>query len=122
MQNSDLILAYYQALNARDWVGLTALLHPQVLYEVPQTRERVRGAEAYVDFNATFPGPWSLEVQRVVADGLRGCAECVSHVQGQAQMMVAWFVFEGGLISRVTDYWPEQYEPPARASRFVERY
>jgi hypothetical protein len=25
-------------------------------------------------------------------------------------------------IAQVTDYWPEPYEPPPRASRFVERY
>ena len=46
-----------------------------MLYEVPQTWERVRGDEAYLDFNLTFPGDWTLEAVRVIADSLRGCAE-----------------------------------------------
>jgi hypothetical protein len=31
-------------------MGFAATLHEQVLYEMPQTRERVRGREAYLDY------------------------------------------------------------------------
>lgn len=121
MINHQKIETYFQTLNARDWTGFAATLHGQVLYEVPQTRERVRGREAYLDFNITFPGDWTLEVSRVIADDLRGAAEIALRVDGQVMPAVVFFEFTDGLIARITDYWPESYEPPARVSKFVER-
>jgi ketosteroid isomerase-like protein len=121
MTKHQLIETYFQTLNARDWIGFLATLHEQVLYEVPQTRERVRGREAYLDFNVTFPGDWTLELVRLVADELRGAAEIVLRVDGQVLSALVFFEFADGLISRITDYWPEPYEPPVRVCRFVER-
>jgi hypothetical protein len=34
---------------------------------------------------------------------------------------LVFFEFSDDLIARVTDYWPESYEPPVRVSKFVER-
>jgi hypothetical protein len=96
-------------------------LHPDVVYELPQTRERVRGREAYLDFNITFPGDWTIQVSRVTADDVRGAAEIVLRVDAQIMPAVVFFEFTDGLIARVTDYWPESYEPPVRISKFIER-
>jgi hypothetical protein len=93
-------------------------LHPDVVYELPQTRERVRGREAYLDFNITFPGDWTIQVSRVTADDVRGAAEIVLRVRMPA---LVFFEFTDGLIARVTDYWPESYEPQVRISKFIER-
>jgi hypothetical protein len=35
---------------------------------------------------------------------------------------MAFFEFAGGLITRVTDFWPEPYEPPAGREHLVERW
>jgi ketosteroid isomerase-like protein len=121
MDNQQRIQRYVETLNARDWIAFGALLHEDVLYEVPQTRERVRGREAYLDFNMTFLGDWTLQAVRVIANALRGCAEISFRVSDQVMPAIAFFEFKDGLIARITDYWPDSYEPPARASKFVER-
>jgi ketosteroid isomerase-like protein len=121
MTNHQKIETYFQTLNARDWTGFAAILHPDVVYELPQTRERVRGREAYLDFNITFPGDWTIQVSRVTADDVLGAAEIVLRVDAQIMPAVVFFEFTDGLIARVTDYWPESYEPPVRISKFIER-
>jgi ketosteroid isomerase-like protein len=118
MSKQQKIETYFQTANARDWTGFAALLHPDVLYELPQTREHVRGREAYLDFFITFPGDWTLEVVRVIADDVRAAAEIVD---SQAMPALVFFEFTDGLIARITEYWPESYEPPVRVSKFVER-
>jgi hypothetical protein len=55
-QADDIARAYWTVMGARDWPALTALLADDVLYELPQSRERVRGAEALVRFSAEYPG------------------------------------------------------------------
>jgi len=41
--NSELAERFIASLEARDWEGWAALLHPGVVYEIPQSRERIRG-------------------------------------------------------------------------------
>ena len=44
-----LVAAFADRLERRDWSGLAELLHPDVVYEIPQTRERIRGREQVRD-------------------------------------------------------------------------
>jgi ketosteroid isomerase-like protein len=119
MTNRELIVRYFDALNARDWNGFSALLAESVVYEMPQTREQVCGREAYVDFNATYPAEWRLEPVRIIADESRGSSEFKCFVGDEVMTAVAFFEFQGEYIIRITDYWPEPYEPPPRASYVV---
>ncbi|WP_233601058.1 MULTISPECIES: nuclear transport factor 2 family protein [Micromonospora] len=48
---------------------MAALLTDDVVYEMPQTRERIRGRDAFLRFNVEYPGDWHLRARRVVADG-----------------------------------------------------
>jgi hypothetical protein len=121
----DVVAAYWAAAEARDWDRFGALVTEDVLYEAPQTRERVRGRAAYLRFNAEgFPGDWHLVVERIVS----GDTDAASVIQmtyedGSQQQGLCFFGFgPDGLITRIADYWPEPYEPPAGRSSLTERY
>ncbi|MGI8676597.1 MAG: nuclear transport factor 2 family protein [Nocardioidaceae bacterium] len=118
-----MISRFYEALEARDWSALEDLLDVDVVYEVPQTRERVLGRGAYVHFNREYPGDWHLEVRAVHEDASGGAAEVYFCVDGHELTNVALFRFtEAGLIGSVRDFWPESYEPPEGREHLVERY
>jgi SnoaL-like domain len=102
MTNQQKVETYFQTLNARDWTRFAAMLDEQVLYEMPQTRERVRGREVYSDFNITFPGAWIIEVSRVIADDVRGAAEIVLRIDSQVMPALVFFEFMDDLIVRIT--------------------
>ena len=116
--------AYWAAAEARDWEAFGALVADDVLYQASQTRERVRGRAAYVRFNVEgFPGPWHLEVQRIIAD----VSQAVSWVEFTGpdgrQPGLCFFELDGaGLIARIDDFWPDPYELPASRAHLVERY
>ncbi|WP_090932081.1 nuclear transport factor 2 family protein [Nonomuraea jiangxiensis] len=115
--------AYVDSTERRDWAALSELLAEDVIYEMPQTRERIRGKAAFLQFNSEYPGDWHLEVRRVVADGRQAAALLDARVGAEHQDACVWFeVSEQGLISRVTDYWPEPYEPPSGREHLVERW
>lgn len=122
MNNHDRIAHYYQSLSAKDWAAFASTLSSSVLYEVPQTRERIRGLESYLDFNATFPGDWTIEVLRIVANETGGSGLIRFFDEGQEFIGIAFFDIVDGLITHILDYWPEPYEPPKRYSQFIERY
>lgn len=60
--------AYWTAAEARDWSAFGATLAEGVVYDLPQTRERILGKERYLRFNQEYPGDWHVRVERIVAD------------------------------------------------------
>jgi ketosteroid isomerase-like protein len=114
---------YVDRLERRDWPGLAGLLTDDVVYEMPQTRERIRGREAFLRFNIDYPGDWHLRVRRLVADGRLAAVWLDVRVGDEQQDACVWLeVSEHGLINRIVDYWPEPYEPPPGREHLVERW
>jgi hypothetical protein len=124
MPASEVIAAFWTTVSARDWAGFGALLAPDVVYELPQTRERVRGREAYVRFNAAYPGEWDITPLRIVGAGRSGASWIRFVVDGgEEQTGIAFFdLDDAGLIARIHDFWPVPYEPPPGREQLVERY
>lgn len=118
----DIIERFISSLEARDWENWAALLHPDVVYEIPQTRERIRGRERYLQFNQEFPGDWHLQPKLVIADEGHGVVWFEWRLGGDVDDAMAFFDFSDGLITRITDFWPERYEPPAGREDLVERW
>jgi ketosteroid isomerase-like protein len=120
----DVVTAYWAAAEARDWERFRDLLAEDVVYEAPQSRERVRGRDAYVRFNAEgFPGDWRITVTRVVGDGDHAASWIEFREVGEVQPGLCFFDLDAdGSIARITDFWPEHYEPPAGRGHLVERF
>jgi len=122
---TEVVRSYWAAANARDWVAFGELLSEDVIYEGPQTRERVRGRINYVRFNVEgFPGDWHLTVNRVIGEGLHASSWIeFTNADGTVQSGLCFFDLDGdGTIVRITDFWPDPYELPANRSHLVERY
>lgn len=118
------VAAYWDAAEARDWEKFGALLAQNVVYEAPQTRERVRGRAAYLRFNAEgFPGEWHVAVERIVGSGRYAASWIEFRDADGPQPGVCFFdLDQDGLISRITDFWPTPSELPADRAYLVERY
>ena len=99
------------------------MLHPDVVYEIPQTRERIRGRERYVQFNREYPGDWHLRPRVVLGDGAHAAVWFEWRVGDDPPAdAVAFFEVADGHIVHVTDFWPEPYDPPPGREHLVERY
>lgn len=124
VDTARLARTFVETLEARDWAAWVALLSLDVIYEIPQSRERIRGREAYREFNATYPGEWHLTPKVVIGDGVRAVVwfdwRVGDEEGGDAQVFLEFD--DDGLITQVTDFWPEPYDPPARTEGLVERW
>jgi SnoaL-like domain len=118
----SLVSAFVDRLEHRDWEGFAALLDPDVVYELPQTRERIRGRDRYVQFNAEYPGDWHLEPRVVLGDDHDGSLLFRWTLGAEDSLAIAFFEVAGGRITKITDFWPEPYEPPPGREHLVERW
>ncbi|HEX6151344.1 nuclear transport factor 2 family protein [Nocardioides sp.] len=114
---------YWDTAERRDWDGFAATLSPDVVYDLPQTRERVIGRDRYLTFNREYPGDWHVAIRRVVTDDAGGVAWTDVRVGDEHVNAIHFFTFDdAGLITRVDDFWPEPYDPPPGREHLVERY
>jgi ketosteroid isomerase-like protein len=118
----DIVERFITSLEGRDWAAWAGLLHPDVVYEIPQTRERIRGRDRYLQFNQEYPGDWHLRPKLVIADEGHGVVWFEWRLDGDVDDAMAFFEFTDGLITRVTDFWPERYVPPPGREDLVERW
>jgi len=120
---ADVIARYWAACEARDWLGFGELVSEDVVYELPQSRERIRGRARYVEFNATFPGDWHLSVERILGDDRHAASWIRFEVDGTTQTGLCYFdLDEQGRIAHLTDFWPEPYDPPPGREHLTERF
>jgi hypothetical protein len=116
---------YWTAAETRDWDTFATTLAEEVLYDLPQTRERIRGKERYLRFNRECPGDWHVRVERIVADRAGEQVAVRTLFTAGLEEMHALHFFTGddqGRIVEITDFWPEPYEPPAGREHLAERY
>ena len=120
--NEELIRRFWATANAGDWPAFEALLSPDMVYLVPQTRERIRGREHFVEFFRTWPEAWRAEITRCIVDAQRAVTVIDFLTERGRETGISFFELQGGLITEVCDFWPSDYEPPQRAIAAVERY
>ena len=120
--HKKIIEKYWKAANARDWETFESLLHKDIVYEIPQTRERIRGRTAFREFNASYPGNWTLEIVRLVVDEHQAVSQIAFRVDDEEQSGISFFEIKDGLIHRIVEFWPDPYDPPVRQFDAIERY
>lgn len=121
MSHADNIRRYWQTADSRDWDAFAKLLSDDVSYRLPQTGEQITGKSRCLRFNIEFPGDWRIDIERVLADGNGAASWITARVGSDIQNAVTFFRFDGsGLISDITDFWPEPYDRPARPEGLVD--
>src|SRR5262245_54346720 len=117
----DVAGRYFATMAARDWDGFGDVLSEDVVYEMPQTRERISGRAKYLQFNREYPGDWTSTLTRLLADGTSAAGSTNFTVGHEEMVGLVYLELRDGLITRITDFWPEPYEPPAGREHLVER-
>jgi ketosteroid isomerase-like protein len=120
---ADVAARYWASIAARDWESFGELLADTVVYELPQTRERIRGRTAYVQFNREYPGDWHVTVERLTGSGRHAATWTSFVVDGRTETGLTFLdLDDDGRIAHITDFWPEAYEPPPGREHLVERW
>ncbi len=118
----DIVRTFWHLMATNDFASVGQVLADGFVLEWPQSGERIRGAANFAHMNAEYPahGPWAFRVLRLVASG----HHVVTHVAigdgVQAAEAISFFEVVDGRITRLVEYWPEAYAPPANRAHRVE--
>ena len=105
-----------------DFHSVAAVLAPTFVTEWPQSKERIRGAERFARMNKEYPahGLWKFGVNRLVGGETEAVSD-VSITDGvQSARAISFFTVEEGKITRLVEFWPEQYAASEGRAHLVE--
>jgi ketosteroid isomerase-like protein len=118
----ELVTGFADRLERRDWASLAELLAEDVVYEIPQTRERIRGRDRYVTFNAEYTVDWHVAPRVILGDDHNGSLLFEWALDDERSLAIAFFEVNAGRITKITDFWPEPYDPPPGREHLTERW
>jgi hypothetical protein len=111
-----------RAIGKKDWATAESLIPDDFSYEAVLSNEEIVGKAAYMEFNRTFPGDWSMPIDQVVHEGTSTVIRLRFIVGDVVDHAIMFFESENGIVTRQSDWWPEFYDPPAwRAGKYPRR-
>ena len=103
-------------------VAADELRDPEYALELPQSGERVRGADNLRAFRDAFPDPPTIQPRRLIGAGDLWVVEAVRTDQSGRTYVVAIIEFRDGRILRDTRWFGHPLKAPAWRSGWVERF
>jgi hypothetical protein len=97
-----------------------ALRHEDVVIDMPQSGERIRGRDHMKAMQEAYPGPPTITVRRIVGSGEVWVVEGRSDYGGRIYHVATIFEFREGKIMRETRYYADPFEAPAWRAQWVE--
>lgn len=120
MQPADIVRAFFERMQARDWDGAGRLLSPTLRIDFTETGERFDGSN-FLAMNRAYPEGWTIDVVETIATGERVAAQVrVDH--GDTTFWCAGFyTVREGRIADGTEHWVTagSEDPPAWRAEFT---
>src|SRR5213082_1821874 len=118
-QDNRLLLERYLA-GLLDAEQEYALRQEDVVIDMPQSGERIRGRDHMKAMQEAYPGPPTITVRRVVGNGDVWVVEARSNYSGRIYHITNILEFREGKIIRETRYYADPFEAPAWRAQWVE--
>ena len=114
---------FWRLMATNDFHAVKAVLAEAFVLEWPQSKERIRGGDNFARMNAEYQahGPWSFQVNRLLAAGNEAVTQVSVSDGVQRAEPISFFTVEEGKITRLVEYWPDPTEPLPNRSHLVER-
>lgn len=116
------VATLWRAFDARDWARALGLLSDDFVAYWPQTRERIRGADAFIAVNANYPGCWRCHLQELIPAGDRATARVLITNGADIVHAVSVYRLHDGQITEAVEVFGDAGEPPYDRSRWTERH
>lgn len=113
---------FWQLMESNDFAAVGAVLSDDFVLEWPQSNERIRGRDNFAGMNRTYPahGAWRFTIKRLFGDQREAVSEVEVTDGVQQARALSLFTVEHGLITRLREFWPEDYAAPAHRAQWVE--
>ena len=122
--NESIVRQFWALFSDQKWDESKLLFHREFVVEWPQSRERFRGCESFVEMNCAYPGTHRMEILEIISrdDVVVSTVFISAEDTGQKAFATSWFTIRDGKISKLKEFWGAPYEAPENRKQWAERY
>ena len=122
-KNERLVRELWKCFHELRFDDAYKLFHKDFAAQWPQSRERFRGAENFVEMNRNYPGKFRIEVLRTADCGDFVVSETlIKPEKGSSLFAVSFYEFSRGRILKAREYWCDIYDAPAWRSKWAGKF
>ena len=113
---------FWRLMATNDFHSVKVVLAEEFTVEWPQSKERIRGGENFARMNAEYPtsGRWQFKINRLLASGTEVVTQVSVSDGTQATEPISFFTVVGAKITKLVEYWPEQFAAADNRRHLVE--
>jgi ketosteroid isomerase-like protein len=113
---------FWLLMATNDFDQVTRLLANEFVLDYPQSKERIRGPENFVQFNREYPahGPWQFTVHRIVGNETEAVSDVTVSDTVTSARAISFFTVSNGKVTRIVEFWPEPYDAPSDRADLTE--
>ena len=121
MNAKEVVIAFWKASESNDFHKASEWLSVNFECYWPQSSELIVGRKNFAEINTHYPAndTWIFHINSVISEGNRVVTD-VNVTDGTVSARAITFhTVENGLITRQTEFWPENYEAPEWRRQWV---
>ena len=112
---------HWAASDAGDFGAEHDIYRVDAILDYPQSGERIRSRDHIRKSRMAQPNAKRFTVRRIIGKGAFWISELVLTYDGAPSYVVSVMEFEGGLVTRETQYFAGPFDPGPSRAAFVER-
>jgi hypothetical protein len=123
MKNFELVTKFWNFISDQEWELAQILLDQELITIWPQSRERILGAENYININRHYPGNHKIEIKQLfeIENKVITTVWIVADT-GQKTFANSFFEIKNNKIIGIEEYWTEPYDAPTWREKWVNKY
>jgi hypothetical protein len=123
MSNLELVKKFWLLFSEQSWDKAAELLHQNFVAMWPQSRERIVGAQNFINVNRFYPGNHKIEIIHAFETGSKVLTTVwIEADTGQKTFANSIFDIKDGQILKAEEYWAEPYAAPDWRKQWAETY
>ena len=118
----EIVLAYWKAMESNDFHKGSEWLSEDFECYWPQSLELIIGRKNFAEINTNYPanGLWRFCVNSIVCEGNRVVTDVDVTDGTVTARAITFHTVENGLITRQTEFWPDNYDAPEWRRQWVK--
>jgi ketosteroid isomerase-like protein len=119
---TEIVNEFWRLMATNDFDAVTTILSDDFVWELPQSKELVRGAKNFAQVNREYPAnaPWQFEIHRVFGSDTEAVSDVTVTDGVQTARAISFFTIKNEKINRLREFWPEPYAAPPGRAHLVE--
>ncbi|MBX7147264.1 MAG: hypothetical protein K1X44_08150 [Alphaproteobacteria bacterium] len=119
----DPVTLLWHHFNKRNWYAAKQLLAPNFVAEWPQTRERIKGADNFIELNSHYPGQWQCQLKKNISYSENKRMSLVIITNGtNIFYATSFYTLDHDKITHALEFFAENSAPPYNRAQWVEYY